>query len=408
MKRLPFLQLILSLLFVFSSAAGEKPYVLLISFDGFRWDYIDRGLSPNIEKLIGAGVSAVSLEPVFPPKTFPSHYSIVTGMHPQNHGMISNSFIDLNTGSRFTMGNREMVNDSRYYQGEAIWEILRRYGIVTASYFWPGSELDVDYRRPDYFHQYDHNRPYIDRIEGVIEWLGLPEERRPQFITLYFHEVDSQGHRFGPDGEETNRAIALLDSLFGVLIARLDDIGFTDKINIILVSDHGMTATTPERAIDLGKILEGFNVVYEGIGPVTMILPEDPDETDDIYERLREHKKNYRVYKKNRMPEYFHYSSHAFILPIIVIAEMGWSLIPDTGDPAALRYSAGGNHGYDNKHLDMHGIFYAMGPAFRAGYRTGTLRSIDVYPLICEIFGIKARDTIDGKLERMLYILKEQ
>ena len=407
MQKLKCLIILLLIAITFHAQASERPYVLLISLDGFRWDYIDRGLSPNIEWLAENGVEARSLEPVFPTKTFPTHYSIVTGLHAENHGLISNSFIDWETGDRFAIRDREMVENAKYYQAPALWETLRRHNITTASYFWVGSEIDIDYRRPHYYHRYDHERPHLDRIEGIIEWLQLPDDERPQFLTLYYSDVDSEGHRTGPYSQELDESIMLVDSLMGILLDRLEDIDMLDHMNIILVSDHGMTEVSPERVIELHSILNDYEVITDGVGPVVMIKPEDPDETETIYRRLIEEEENYRVYRKENMPAYWHYSAHPYIMPIIVIADMGWSLTTRPFDPGQGYFATGGNHGYDNKHLDMHGIFYAMGPAFKEGYRTGTVRSIDVYPLIMEIFGLESRSGIDGDLENIRFILRE-
>jgi ectonucleotide pyrophosphatase/phosphodiesterase family member 5 len=389
------------------SQASDQPYVLLISLDGFRWDFIERGLSPNLERIAGEGVSALSLESVFPTKTFPAHYSIITGMYVENHGMIANSFIDLSTGERFTLRDRDMVENPKYYQGEAVWETLRRHGIVTASYFWAGSEVNDENRRPHYFHRYDHERPNIDRIEGVIEWLQLPESERPRFITLYFSDVDAAGHRAGPDSDEVNRAIGEIDELMGLLLDRLEAIGMRELMNIIVVSDHGMTAVSPSRVVNVGAKTGGYDVITEGVGPVMMIQPERPDDTRAIYDNLKRNRNHFSVYLKEDMPGHWHYSAHPFILPIVVVADIGWSLSPREYDPARGYFASGGNHGYDNKHLDMHGIFYAKGPAFKSGYRTGTIRAVDMYPLIMELFGLQSRSGIDGDLHNVIFLLRE-
>ncbi len=235
MQKLKSLIILLLVTITFHAQASERPYVLLISLDGFRWDYIDRGLSSNIEWIAENGVEARSLEPVFPTKTFPTHYSIVTGLHAENHGLISNSFIDWETGDRFAIRDREMVENAKYYQAPALWETLRRHNITTASYFWVGSEIDIEYRRPHYYHRYDHERPHLDRIEGIIEWLQLPDDERPQFLTLYYSDVDSEGHRTGPYSQELDESIMLVDSLMGILLDRLEDIDMLDRMNIILV-----------------------------------------------------------------------------------------------------------------------------------------------------------------------------
>ena len=157
--------------------AQSHPYVLLISFDGFRWDYSERGITPNLDKMKQEGVHALSLKPSFPTKTFPNHYSIVSGMYPQNHGIIFNSFVNPITKDKYRLGDSNAVRNSEWYLGEAFWQTAERNGIKTASYFWPGSELTLDYRRPTYYKKYDHNKPYRERIDGVLNWLELPVNR---------------------------------------------------------------------------------------------------------------------------------------------------------------------------------------------------------------------------------------
>ena len=169
--------LVLSLiLLLISLHAQPQPYVILISFDGFRWDYVDRGITPNFDFIKDNGVSAKSLQPCFPSKTFPNHLSIITGMYPENHGIISNGFKDYTTGRYFTMSDTIEVRDARWYRGEAFWETAERQGIITASYFWPGSEVTDNERHPTYFYKYEHSRPYKNRVDGIIEWLKLPYE----------------------------------------------------------------------------------------------------------------------------------------------------------------------------------------------------------------------------------------
>ena len=216
-------------------AEDDHPYVILVGLDGFRWDYVDRGISPTLDMMRRDGASALSLQPTFPSKTFPNHLSIVTGMHPENHGIVTNGIRDPFTGDRYRMGNNAAIQESRWYLGEMFWETAERQGITTASYFWPGSELPEDHRRPTYQEFYEHNRPYETRIEGLLEWLKKPEDERPRFMTLYFHEVDSKGHQFGPDSPEVNEAIKLVDSLLAKLLTGLKEIGLHDKTNLIIV-----------------------------------------------------------------------------------------------------------------------------------------------------------------------------
>lgn len=177
MKRL--LLLFILLLSILTAYPQSQPYVILVSFDGFRWDYLNRGITPNLERIKNGGVSAISLRPVFPSKTFPNHLSIITGMYAENHGIISNSFPNFEKDYWYKMSDTSAVRDSKWYLGEAFWETAERQGIKTASYFWPGSELSLEHRHPSYREFYEHERPYAQRVEGVINWLKLPYEERP-------------------------------------------------------------------------------------------------------------------------------------------------------------------------------------------------------------------------------------
>jgi predicted AlkP superfamily pyrophosphatase or phosphodiesterase len=390
------------------SIAEEKPYTILISFDGFRWDYPNRGITPNLEKFKQNGVSALSLEPVYPTKTFPSHISLVTGMYPENHGIILNDFVNPFNGEEYNTRNRAALQESKWYSGEFFWETAQRQGIITASYFWPGSEVLLEHRRPTYRFFYDHYRPYKERIAGVLEWLQLPENERPHFITLYFHETDSKGHEYSPVSPEVNEAVKLLDKMLRLLMEGLEKIQMLQKTNLIVVSDHGMTAVDTGRVVNVEEWLSGSECRYTGEGPFLMLRPPE-GKIDTVYALLKQKANHYRVYRREEVPDFFHFSNHPFIPPIVLIADLGWSLHTYRSLEKLLQrgYGKGGNHGYDNHQLDMHGIFYAMGPAFKKGYRTGTLRSIDIYPLLCKIFGIVPPKNIDGELERISFILQE-
>jgi len=227
-------------LLIFFSYANEIPYVILISFDGFRWDYLNRGLTPKINEFVKNGVQALSLRPSFPTKTLPNHYSIVTGLEPESHGLILNSFKNPATGEWYNYKDSTSYPNAKWYGGEAIWTTLQKKGIRSASYFWVGSEMNVHYRRPAYYYKYKHDTPYKDRIKKAIEWLNMSEEKRPHFITLYFHEPDEVAHHYSTKSTQLDSVIMLLDNLFGQILEGITKTEVAEKINIILVSDHGM------------------------------------------------------------------------------------------------------------------------------------------------------------------------
>jgi predicted AlkP superfamily pyrophosphatase or phosphodiesterase len=390
-----------------SLIAGEKPYILLISFDGFRWDYLDRGLSPNIEKFYNDGIRAVSLQPCFPSKTFPNHYSIITGMYPENHGIISNYFKDIKRNQVYRLGDSAEVRNSEWYLGEAFWETAERNGIKTASYFWPGSEVHLSYRHPSYFMEYNQQTPYKDRVDGVINWLKLPKEKRPHFITLYFEDTDNTGHDFGPDSKEVNESIIRLDNIVKYLDESLKSINFRDSINIIIVSDHGMTSTPKEKIINIESIVPDFGCKFIEPGPV-MKIDCDINKIETVYQKLKQNENHYRVFKREDVPDYFHYSKNPFISPIVIVADLGYSLVDNRMMKKSETDWSLGNHGFDNHALDMHGIFLANGSKFRKNYKTGSVLNIDIYSLLCKIFDIFPRANIDGDLSRIKFILNEE
>lgn len=393
--------LILSL----SLFAQAKPYVIMISFDGFRWDYANRGISPNLDEMKNNGVHALSLKPAFPTKTFPNHYSIITGMYPENHGIIFNSFINPFTKEGYRLGDTTSVRECKWYLGEAFWETAERNGIKTASYFWPGSELKNKNRHPSYYKHYEHNLPYKERIDGVIDWLKLPQEKRPHFITIYFHDTDSYGHEYGPNSNEINQSIQRLDSLIKYLYDKLEETEVYNSTNVIVVSDHGMTEISLDKTINIESMLCGYDVLIDGSKPVMMLKP-DYEDFDEVMNILKKNEDHYKVYSKNNMPKYFNFDRHPFIYPIILVADIGWSLVSNQWLKSMEDDYSVGNHGYDNNHTDMHGVFIAQGPSFKKGYKIGTVQNVDIYPLLCELFKIEPRSNIDGKLENIRYILK--
>lgn len=394
-------------LFLFYSliSNAQQPYVLLVSFDGFRWDYLNRNITPTFDSIKQVGVNALSLQPSFPSKTFPNHYTIITGMYPEHHGIISNYFKNTVTGEIYKLSSKEAVQNAQWYDGEAFWQTAEKNKIKTASYFWPGSEVNLSYRHPSYFEEYEHERDYSQRIDGVIQWLKLPYNKRPHFITLYFDAADTYGHRHGPNSEKVNETIKKLDGIVSEISGKLKSIGMQDSVNVILVSDHGMTETSTDKAINIEEFISDYSYELEGDGPLVMLQPEVKDK-DSIYTILKRNENHYKVYQKNEMPEYYHFNEHPFIYDIIVIADIGWSLIKNSMLEKIKNYRSGGNHGYDNHHADMHGIFVASGPALKNNYTTGSIRNIDIYPLLCKIFGITSRSIIDGEIEKIEFILK--
>jgi len=219
----------------------EKPYVILVSFDGFRWDYCNNAFTPTFDSIEANGVRAKSLKPSFPTKTFPNHYTIATGLYPDNHGIVHNEFYDPVKKQIYKVADRTKVQDGYFYSGTPIWNLAEKQGVKSASFFWVGSEADIQNRQASYWKEYEHNFPFKQRVDTVLKWLNLPEQERPHLILLYFHEPDSHGHEYGPDSEEIKEKVQYLDSILSYLAQSLNRLEYKDKINIITTSDHGMS-----------------------------------------------------------------------------------------------------------------------------------------------------------------------
>lgn len=393
----------LYLLFVILFGQADRPYVLLVSVDGFRPDYLQWTDTPNFDRLAQQGVKAKSLQSIYPTKTFPNHYAIATGMYAENHGLIANYFYDPKFDAIYQISDRSAVEDARWYGGEPIWVTAENQGVKTASYFWVGSEAPIGGVRPSIWKRYEHDFPFEARVDSVLVWFQLPEKRRPHLVLLYFHEPDGVGHHYGPEGEETLAMIRELDTLLGTLMEGLEDLDIYDQLNIIIVSDHGMVATSPERTIKLTDYVSLKGITQENTGTFSSLYGGSPKQLKKVYKKLSK-VPHLQVYWKEEIPERWHYRNHYRVKDLLVVAEEGWSIL-DINRPNA-EYFRGGNHGYDNALWSMQAIFIADGPAFKDGYTRDTFENVNVYPIIAEILGIEPFAKIDGRVENVRDILR--
>jgi predicted AlkP superfamily pyrophosphatase or phosphodiesterase len=379
--------------------------VILVSIDGFRWDYLDRGITPNLNGLAERGVRAEGLVPPFPTKTFPSHYTMVTGLVPDRHGIVSNTMYDPVFDARFSMSKRDEVQNGRWYEGEPVWVTAERAGRRTAPLFWPGSEAEIDGVRPSHWLPFDVRMPYRDRVQWVLDRLDLPEPERPTFLTLYFAGTDHAGHETGPDSEETLAEISRADAAVGRLLEGLETRRLLDRTNVVVVSDHGMISTSPDRVIFVDDFVDPSTARPVDWNPVLALWPDEED-VIAVYEALRDAHPNMSVYLRDSIPARFDFGRHRRVPPILGLADPGWSIASHEFFERWKELASGGSHGYDHEVRDMQGIFVAAGPAFRKGARVPAFRNVDVYPLLMAALGLPAAPS-DGDLSRVRGMLVE-
>jgi predicted AlkP superfamily pyrophosphatase or phosphodiesterase len=374
--------------------------VLLVSLDGFRWDYIDRPAAVELRKLAARGVRATRMTPVFPTKTFPNHYTMVTGLYPEHHGIVANTMWDEVIGATFSLGAPAVMADPRWWGGEPLWVAAVKQGKRSACFFWPGSNVQIAGTYCSYYRNYDAVQPHATRVQQILDWLALPGDSAPVFATLYFSNVDGAGHSFGPDAPQIDSAITRVDSAVGALVRGFAARGLEDRVNLIIVADHGMTATSPDRQIFLDDYIDTADVRVVEWSPVASIIPK-PGREQDVYQALLGRHPQLAVYRKADIPARWHYQNHPRITPIIAVAAEGWHITTR----AQSMNQAGGTHGYDDTLTSMGALFIAAGPAFRQGIVVEPFRNVHLYELIARITGLTPAPN-DGSLDSVRALLR--
>ncbi len=373
-----------------TAAADLPPTLILFSFDGWRWDYDSKAPTPNLHRLIPRGVRAEGLIPSFPSKTFPNHYTIVTGLYPEHHGIISNTMWDPQLQAHFDMSDHAAVGDSRWWGGEPLWVTVQRQGLMAATMYWPGSEAEIGGIRPQYWKAFVRPPQSDDaRIDQVLAWLDLPAPERPSFITCYLSDTDQAGHEFGPDSPEVQAAIARLDGEIGRLTAGLETRGLLDRVNVVIASDHGMASTSLDRAIVLADYLDLQSIDIVDINPTLELTPHAGVSTDEVLKKLASVHPHLRVYRREETPASWHYRDNPRIPSIVGVADEGWLVFAKRPDPNKVTGFKGA-HGYDPATSpSMRGLFVAAGPAFRRGATVPPFENIHVYDALAAALHVR-------------------
>lgn len=402
---------ILFLAFAFAAQAQKpirdlKPTVILISLDGFRADYLEKYPSPNLNRLARTGVRAKWLIPSFPSKTFPNHYTMATGLYPENHGIVENNVYDF--GAVFSISNREAVENPRWWLGEPVWVTAQKQGQIAASYFYPGTETAIQGVKPAFYRAYNGKVPNEMRVDKLLSYLDLPAAKRPTMLTLYFSDVDDAGHEFSPDAEETRYAVENVDRLVGLLYDGLRQRKIADSVNLIVVSDHGMATVNQSNIVNLENyfdLKDAEKILWTG--EIVQIFPKNGN-LESIAAKLKS-VKNAACWKKADVPARFHYSTGARVAPIVCSAKEGWVLtsnerFKDAQERENFNRPIGA-HGYDNQLESMRALFIAHGAAFKRGALVEPFENVHIYELMCRILGLTPAKN-DGNFDSVKNLLK--
>jgi predicted AlkP superfamily pyrophosphatase or phosphodiesterase len=369
------------------AAVGGNPALILISLDGYRADYLDRGHSPVLAALAADGVRAKGLRPVFPSLTFPNHYTIVTGLYPDEHGMVNNTMHDPILGN-FSPPNRAANTDGRWWdQAEPIWVTAQKQGRRTASVYWPGTQAEIRGVRPTYWQLFDSSVPPDARVDQALAWLDLPTDQRPTFVSLYFEHADVAGHSYGPDSLQVDEALVTLDAALGRLVAGLRERNQYDSTNLVILSDHGMSASSPERMVLLDKIVNPQHIELASALVNAGIEPKPGYATEVEHALLAPHP-HLQCWKKERLPKKFHYGKNKRIPAIQCVAEDGW-MVSTAAIESQRTHPLLGEHGYDNDDPKMRAVFVAHGPSFKQHLIVPVFDNVHVYVLLAKLMGLQ-------------------
>jgi predicted AlkP superfamily pyrophosphatase or phosphodiesterase len=397
--------------------SNREPIVIMIGIDGLRADTLERMSVPHLQSLAESGVRA-SMIPAMPTKTFVNFYSLATGLHPKNHGFVSNYPYDREIGRKF---NRQTdVNDPKWWGGEPIWVTAEKQGIKAATYFWVGSEVEIDGIRPSFWKPYQQNKDYAERVEEVLGWLALPEKERPRLVTLYFSAVDSAAHKFGVGSAQEQKAVTEVDQHIGNLLLGLNKLGLEQQTNIVVVADHGMINLSDQRVINLDPwldlstfIVSDWSDESNSIHAPFLNLYTTPDTIsaiDAAYIKLHKAHPNMRVLRRGNFPTNYHFDHPQRGPDLMLLADPGWSIYASRDkrepQPLAKLGRAVATHGYDNQALSMHAAFIASGPAFNQKLTAAPFDNIEIYGLLACALKIKPANT-DGNIKGMQHLMSQ-
>ncbi|KAJ8906632.1 hypothetical protein NDN08_003125 [Rhodosorus marinus] len=376
----------------------SKASVVLVSIDGFRWDYLDlkddegKPLAPTLRKLRESGVSATHMQPVMPSKTFPNHWSIVTGLYPAWHGIIDNNMYDVRDETFFTVFDHK---NPKWWFGDPLWSTAKRAGLTTAAAFWPGSEVVSDrFSTPDVYLDYDPEMKYEKRVNQVINFLGgkgMPGDREARLVTLYLNYVDRNGHEHGPNSEQVRKAVQDADAALGELIEKIHAQPFSNRTSVVVVSDHGMQEMKKADALVFDDLVSTDDFISPATSPLGQFFPTNGTSSSQLFQSLQavQAAGGVQVMMVEDTPTNWHYKDALlFRPPVVSLCKPGVSLFYKS--ILDQKSDVWGDHGFANDEQNMQAIFIANGPGFPSdGRRIDNFKSVDVYATICKLLEIE-------------------
>lgn len=407
-----FLTTLLLILSLTSLKSFAKTTVVVVSIDGFAHKYLLQYQPPQLLNIARQGVMAHGLIPVYPTKTFPNHVSIATGNYPENHGILHNDFYRSDIDKFYRPAGE--IEDNRWIISEPIWTIIEKNNRKSAIYFWPASEATISSVLPSIVMPFSRDTSNSKRIDGVISWLEMADDNRPELIMAYLSDVDSSGHKSGPSSKNLQQAIKEVDSEIGRLYRKI--LTLDGNINLIIVSDHGMVNTGSESLLEPTALFESLNKSLANnlniINGETQlfIYAKNPKAYSEVRSHLtnlqkdnstNKEKQQFEIFFKEKYPKHWHYDSKEPFIPDVVI-----NAIPPYTFKTKYNQQNKATHGFDPKAIDLNGIFIANGPSFKEGEVIEPFENIHIFPMLLKLLNINYDKAIDGQLSVLAPIVK--
>lgn len=412
-SRTLFLLLFLSSIALAQGAGGinapaqrDKSYLVLVSLDGFRWDYQDLYETPALDRIAADGVRAERMIPVFPTLTFPNHYSIGTGLYPANHRLIGNTFPNKDKSAWYSMRDREAVQNGEWYFGEPVWVAAEKAGMVTAAYFFVGTEADVQGIPMSHWNVFDASVPGEARVRQVLDWLAMPEDERPHFITLYFEDVDTMTHGYGPGSDQSIAAITRVNAYLDQLLSGIEQLPIADEVYLVVVSDHGQLAKKlNDEILIIEDIIATDDMSIVDHGASIYLYLDEPNRARaiEIRDAINAAWPHGRAMLREEAPQAWRLTAEAGFADVVAMGEPGYLVY---SSERRINRRSRGDHGWAPEVEGMHAIFLASGPRLPKGKTIGPIHVTDVYPLMMEILGLPITTPIDGDRTKLVPLLQ--
>jgi predicted AlkP superfamily pyrophosphatase or phosphodiesterase len=386
-----------------ATVAAPADAVVLVSIDAFRADYLSPQRTPRLARIAREGARAAWMNPSYPSLTFPNHYTLVTGLRPDHHGVIHNIMADAELGG-FAVANRKAVDDGRWWGGEPIWVTAEKNGLRSASWAWPGSSAAIGGVRPSRWVAFNDTVPPAQRVDEVLGWLDLPEAQRPRLVSLYFEQLDKAGHDYGPDSAQVRQTLAELDGTIGRLYDGLAARGLLDRVDLVVVSDHGMAKVGPRHAIGVEDMVDPGDATVISDGQSIGIVPV-PGREAEAEKRLLGAHDQYDCWRREELPERWQYGANPRVPPIVCQMHEGWDALFPAKLAKRPAQATRGSHGFDPALPSMRALFVARGPSFTPGTRLPAFDNVDVYPLLAHLLGVEPAPN-DGDIAPLLPALR--